>query len=107
MDTYISKPKTVRAIQWRGKEFSKIKEFFESCGQPGFVHSLGTGCLRLETELIDVEICILDWIICNENGVVFMANDATFRDRYDPVQVDDASEILDPDGGTNERPLGD
>jgi hypothetical protein len=63
-------------------------------GQPG-------GTLELKTDILELECEPGDWLIVNDNGVLFMCNDPTFQERYVPEDT-----ILDPEGGSHENPLG-
>jgi hypothetical protein len=109
MGYYRSKPQTVRAMQWTGKNWGVLRNWFECLNfgsakiLPSLAPSLrGDKTLRLQTEIMDGDIAVGDWIICNTNGVVFMANDEAFQERYTPVD-----DVLDPEGGSIENPLGD
>lgn len=106
MQFYRSKPQQVQAMQWTGKDWSKVKAWFDGLGVEDAAlrmsASAGTTMLVLKTELLEAVIKPTDWIICNGNGVVFMAHNGAFLQHYHPVD-----EVLNPNGGTNERPLGD
>ena len=102
MARYIMKPAPVEAIQWTGMNWDKVHKWVIARKVSGtcIVHPPRDGLIRLQTDLIDGFLTASDWLICNENGVVFMANDETFQDRYEFVEDE-----LDPDGGTAEKPL--
>lgn len=104
MGYYRSKPQTVRAMQWTGKNWGNLKNWFELLSVAAVLSTSGKddNHLRLQTEIMDGDIAVGDWIICNTNGVVFMANDEAFQERYAPTD-----EVLDPEGGSIENPLGD
>lgn len=104
MPSYISKPMPVEAMQWTGMNWAELREWFERLEAPALLSTTGVGdsSLKLQTDLMDAEIGVTDWIICNGNGVVFLANDEAFQERYAL-----AEEVLGPNGGTIENPLGD
>lgn len=108
MATYESRPQQVEAKQFMGEpSFEAIAEWVAKNGDgcaAMFTKKNMNGIARyvLSTVLMAADIEMFDWIIINGNGVVFMANNDAFNERYDL-----ADETLDPSGGTNENPLGD
>lgn len=104
MSLYKSKPQTVQAMQWTGENWGGLKNWFEGLTVAAVLSTTGRNdnSLKLQTEIMDAEIAVTDWVICNENGAVFMANDAAFKERYEISE-----EVLDPEGGSHENPLGD
>lgn len=101
--SYQQKSANVLAMQWTGKNWSMMKKWFEglkTAGPMALSPVPDTTDLLLQTQIGRMPVQVTDWIIANENGVVYMANDETFKDRFTYV-----GETLDPDGGTNENPL--
>lgn len=103
MPRYISKPLPVEAMQWTGKNWDELREWFQGLRVPGLISysSASNDSLELEGQFMNAKIRVTDWIICNGNGAVFFANDEAFQERYAP-----AEEVLDPNSGTIENPLG-
>lgn len=108
MPKYQQLPQTVEAMQWTGLNWHKLREWFTALKTDG--HSIlhppkpkkGMHLAVLQTPVMRVDLNVGDWIICNDNGAVFMANDETFQERYVF-----AEEVLDPEGGSPENPMGD
>lgn len=89
-------------MQWTGENWSEIAAWFTMLPSAALIDRIQNDCrVSLKTELLDAELDIGDWIICNANGMVFMANDETFQASY--VLAD---EVLNPEGGSHENPLG-
>lgn len=104
MGRYISKPQEVEAIQWTGDNWMAVhawvkKQMEDGCAKVS-VQRVRDDTLILSTMMLTAEVRLADWLICNETGVVFMANDDAFQERYEFLD-----EVLDPEGGTHERPL--
>lgn len=103
MPLFTSIPKQVEAFQWTGMNWSQIKQWFVKLKTGGTcsVTPTANGGLTLETPFLEAEIRPGDWIVCNSGGAVFMCNHETFLESYLPVD-----DILNPEGGSNENPLG-
>lgn len=101
---YISKPMPVEAMQWAGANREEFHEWFEQLDASAVILTIGIGDspLRLKTELLDVDVCVSDLIICNRNGVVFLAHNKTSREGYTFSE-----DVLDPKGGSAQNPFGD
>lgn len=100
---YVSRPQPVSAMQWTGTNWRQLRAWFEQLNVAAVLSTTGNPqfMVKLQTEMMTAEIKKTDWIICNQNNVVFMAHDDAFHQHY--VAVD---EVLDPEGGSHERPLG-
>lgn len=112
MRDFISRPRRVKAVQFKGTldSFTQIETLLrKNAPDASLSRALpGTGGVvepRLESPHMSVDILETDWVIVNTNGVAFMANDEAFRESYRPADDEDPSEVLDPEGGTHERPL--
>jgi len=105
MSKFISRPQKAEARQFIGEaSYPAIADWVSQSGKTCFAKFIFKKNNRfvLKTTLMSADIEIGDWIIINENGVVFMASDSAFKERYSP-----ADETLDPAGGSHENPLGD
>jgi len=103
MTKYTSISKPVDAMQWTGVNWGDLKAWFgtlETDG-PAALTPIGDGVLVLKTVFMETSIQTSDWLICNANGMVFMANDEAFQENYVFSE-----ETLDPNGGSHEKPLG-
>lgn len=103
---YTQKPIDVEAMQWSGANWADLKAWFQAQKTSGTCElrplADGTGRLLLIGQLIEGELVPSDWVVVNGNGIVFFCNDETFQSRFD--LSDD--EVLDPEGGSIENPLG-
>lgn len=90
MATYETLPKQVEAFQYNGlpSENGKLVAWFSNLSKTGESENQLriTGDtpqkVILTTPLIECEIAATDWLICNKNGVIFMANDEAFEEYY-------------------------
>lgn len=116
MADYISRPRRVKAFQYDGtyESFLSGQTFLRKNAPAEDKANLtrhpsrdgGAVDLSLNTPYLNVTIEPTNWLIVNQKGAVFMAEDEAFRESYRPADDADPSEVLDPEGGTNERPLG-
>jgi len=108
MAIYESIPKEVEAFQYTGlpSENHKLIAWFTTLGEDATkqgqlrISSGNPQVVTLETPSFEAVIEPTDWIIRNENGVIFMADNEAFEANY--VFSEGMS---DPSGGSNEKPL--
>lgn len=104
MQRYVANPKVIHAIQWNGVNIDQVEKWIEDLKISEYaarvVKAAEDNNLCLTTPLIDGELEVGDWLICNDQGAVFMASNEAFLASYSLFD-----ETLDPDGGSHENPL--